>query len=154
MIRLDDIRPNPFGVQSTPGTLLTDLDKIGTLEQWTIKYGLMSGHDMRLIERVSRLLTEGVNDWIHIPPPIMRATSATWWILMNAEGNTDKKLYLKLSNCLQFHPYVWTAATTRAWAKAYLRAVHNEMNVEGTKEMMENMRAYDASSFGAGRIDG
>ena len=28
------------------------------------------------------------------------------------------------------------------------------MNVEGTKEMMENMRVYDESSFGAGRIDG
>ena len=85
MIRIDDIRPNPFGVQSTPGTLLTDLDKIGTLEQWTTKYGQMFDHDMRLIERVSRLLTEGVKDWIHIPPPSMGATSATWWILMNAQ---------------------------------------------------------------------
>jgi hypothetical protein len=43
-------------------------------------------------------------------------------------------------------------ATTLAWAKAYLRAVHIEMNVEGTKEMMEMM--YDDLSFGAGRIDG
>ena len=45
-------------------------------------------------------------------------------------------------------------ATTLAWAKAYLRAVHIEMNVESTKEMMENIKCYDDLSFGAGRIDG
>jgi len=45
-------------------------------------------------------------------------------------------------------------ATILAWAKAYLRAVHIEMNVESTKEMMENIKCYDDLSFGAGRIDG
>ena len=45
-------------------------------------------------------------------------------------------------------------ATILAWAKAYLRAVHIEMNVEATKEMLENMRGFDDLSFGAGRIDG
>ena len=111
MIRIDDIRPNPFGVQSTPGTLLTDLAKIGTLEQWTTKFGQMFDHDMRLIERVSRLLTEGVKDW-NFKPNLeavysrwVGATPATWWILLNAEDNTDKTIYYKLANCM-LHPYV------------------------------------------------
>ena len=43
-------------------------------------------------------------------------------------------------------------ATILAWAKAYLRAVHIEMNVESTKEMMENIKCYDDLSFGAGRF--
>ena len=152
MIRVDDIRPNPFGVQSTPDTLQADLDKIGTLEQWTTKCGQVFDHDMRLIERVSRLLTEGVKKWNCNPS--MGATPATWWILLTAEGNTDKKLYDKLFSFMQFHLYVWTAATTRAWATAYLRTVHDEMNEEGMKEMKENMKAYDELSFGAGRTDG
>ena len=95
---VQEIRPNPFGAQSMPETLQAVLNEIGTLEQWTTKYGQMFDHDISVIERVSRLLTEGVKDWIHTPPSNMGAASATWWILLNAEGNTDKKLYHKLSS--------------------------------------------------------
>jgi hypothetical protein len=49
---------------------------------------------------------------------------------------------------------VWNEETTRAWAKAYLQAVHDEMTEEGMQEMREHMRAYDALALGAGRIDG
>ena len=60
---VQEIRPNPFGAQSMPETLQAVLNEIGTLEQWTTKYGQMFDHDISVIERVSRLLTEGVKDW-------------------------------------------------------------------------------------------
>ena len=157
---VQEIRPNPFGAQSMPETLQAVLNEIGTLEQWTTKYGQMFDHDISVIERVSRLLTEGVKDWNFKPnmeavySRWVGATPATWWILLNAEDNTDKTVYYKLANCMQFHPYVWTAATTRAWARTYLRSVRDEMEEEGMQGMMEQMRAYDALALGAGRIDG
>ena len=143
-----------------PETLQAVLNEIGTLEQWTTKYGQMFDHDISVIERVSRLLTEGVKDWNFKPnmeavySRWVGATPATWWILLNAEDNTDKTVYYKLANCMQFHPYVWTAATTRTWARTYLRSVRDEMEEEGMQGMMEQMRAYDALALGAGRIDG
>jgi hypothetical protein len=160
-IPVNEVRQNPFGAQSTPETLQADLDKIGMLEHWITKHGQMFDHDVSVMERVSRLLTEGVKQWIGKPTmeAVYRrwvgATPATWWILMNAENNTDKKLYYKLATCAQdFHPYVWTLKTTRAWAVAFLRAVRAEMQEEGMQLLTEQFGAYDAYDSGAGRIDG
>ena len=90
MIRVDEIRQNPFGAQSTPESLQADLDEIGTLEQWITKYGQMFDHDMRVNEMVSRLVTEGVKEW-NFKPTMEQvniiypgATPVTWWILQNA----------------------------------------------------------------------
>ena len=139
----------------------TLLDEMGTLEQWATKYGQMFDHDTRVIQMVSRLVAEGVKEW-NFEPTMEEvsifypgATPSTWWILMNASENTDKKLYYKLATCVQqFYPFVWSEETTRAWAKAYLKAVHEEMNAEAVQEMHQRMRAYDALALGAGRIDG
>ena len=86
------------------------------------------------------------------------ATPATWWILLTAQDNTDKKLYSKLASCVcsapGFHPYVWKEKTTRSWAGAYLRAVRDELEEEGMRSMIEQFDAYDDYSLGAGRTDG
>ena len=157
----EEIHQNPFGEQCTDEYMQTLLDEIGTLEQWTTKYGQMFNHDTRVIQMVMLLVTEGVKEWdfeptmeqVNIIYP--GTTPATWWILMNASENTDKKLYYKLATCVeQFYPLVWNEETTRAWAKAYLQAVHDEMTEEGMQEMREHMWAYDALALGAGRIDG
>ena len=130
----EEIHQNPFGEQCTDEYMQTLLDEMGTLEQWTTKYGQMFDHDTHVIQMVSRLVTEGVKEWNFKPTMeevstfYQGATPATWWILMNASENTDKKLYRKLATCVQhFLPFVWNEETTRAWAVAYLRAVHDEM---------------------------
>ena len=85
-----EIRPNHFGAQSTHETVQADLNEIGTLEQWTTKYGQMFDHDISVIERVSRLLTEGVKEWNFKPSMEavysrwVGATPATWWTNLNA----------------------------------------------------------------------
>ena len=90
--------------------------------------------------------------------PLVGATPATWWILLTAQNNTDKKLYSKLASCVcsapGFHPYVWKVKTTSSWAGAYLRAVRDELEEEGMRSMIEQFDAYDDYSVGAGRTDG
>ena len=157
----DLVRQNPFAPQCTKESMMADLAKIGTVKQWTEKFGRMFGHDASITDNVARLLTEGVSQWNFKPTMEVinniypEATPATWWIFMYADNKADKQLYSKLAECAQdFHPFVWNEETTRAWAVAYLRAVHDEMTEEGVQEMMEHMRAYDALALGAGRIDG
>ena len=40
--------------------MMADLAKIGTVKQWTEKFGRMFGHDASITDNVARLLTEGV----------------------------------------------------------------------------------------------
>ena len=60
LIPPNQIQQNLFDLQSTFETLKADLAEIGTIKQWTAKYGRMFSHDTRMMESVSRLLTEGV----------------------------------------------------------------------------------------------
>ena len=90
LVELDQIEQNPFAPQCTPESMKTDLTEIGTVEQWCTKYGQMCDHDISVMERVARLLTEGVKQWVFIPPiPLHHpgATPATWWIIVNTEKN-------------------------------------------------------------------
>ncbi len=161
LVPADLVKPNPFGEQCTGESMQTTLDEIGTIEQWTTKYGRMCGHSTSMMASIARLLTEGVKQW-NFKPTMEKvyslspgATPVTWWIYLNTENNTDKKLYSKLATCVQdFHPFVWNEETTRAWAVAYLRAVRAEMQEEGMQWMTEQFGAYDAYASGAGSIDG
>ena len=59
---------------------------------------------------------------------LLGAAPAAWWIVMNAQNDTDKNPYSKLASCVpSFHPYVWTEQTTCAWAAACLTGVEEEM---------------------------
>ena len=157
----NQVEQNPFAPQCTHESVQTDLDEIGTVEQWTTKYRRMCGHGASMMESVAHLLTEGVKQWNLVPTMeaiysrYPGATPATWWIIINSENNDYKKLYSKLASCTPgFHPYVWTGKTTRDWAVAHMRVVQAEMREEGRQWLMEQYETYDAYASGAGRTDG
>ena len=156
------VRQNPFAPQCTQETMMAEMAKIGTVKQWTEKFGRMRGHDASITDNVARLLTEGVKKWDKDDPPIEfinkmapGATPATWWIYLNADNNKDKELYAKLAICAQdFHPFVWNEETTRAWAVAFLQAVQDEMTEELGQWLRAQYQAYDAYAAGAGPVAG
>ena len=160
-VAADLVGPNLFGEQLTDQSMQTILHEIGTVKQWTEKFGRMFGHDASITDNVARLLTEGVKQWNFKPNMeainniYPEATPATWWILMYADNKTDKQLYSKLAECAQdFHPFVWNEETTRAWAVSFLRAVKAEMKKEKLEWMREEYAAYDAYAAGAGPVAG
>ena len=154
----DLVRQNPFAPQCTQETMMAEMAKIGTVKQWTEKFGRMRGHDASITDNVARLLTEGVKKWDEEDPPTQvapGATPATWWIYLNADNNKDKELYAKLAICAQdFHPFVWNEETTRAWAVVFLQAVKDEMIQESVQWMHEQIEAYGDYAGGAGPIAG
>ena len=158
----DLIEQNPFASQLTKESMMADLAKIGTVKQWTEKFGRMFGHDTSISDNVARLLTEGVNKWDEQDPSTEElnnmapgATPATWWIYLNADNNKDKELYAKLAECAEdFHPFMWNEETTRAWAVAFLQAVKDEMTEEQGKWLLAQNQAYDAYAAGAGPVAG
>ena len=158
----DLVRQNPFASQVTEESMMADLAKIGTVKQWTEKFGRMFGHDASITDNVARLLTEGVNKWDEEDPGMEGvknmapgATPATWWIYLNADNNKDKELYAKLAECAQdFRPFVWNEETTRDWAVAFLKAVEDEMTKEQGKWLHAQYQAYDAYAAGAGPVAG
>ena len=153
----DLIEQNPFAAQVTKESMMEDLAKIGTVKQWTQKFGDTSNSD-----NVARLLTEGVNKWDEEDPGMEGvknmapgATPATWWIYLNADNKKDKELYAKLAECAQdFRPFVWNEETTRGWAVAFLKAVEDEMTEEAGKWLRAQYQAYDAYAAGAGPVAG
>ena len=151
-------RQNPFAPQCTQETMMAEMAKIGTVKQWTEKFGRMRGHDASITDNVARLLTEGVKKWDEEDPPTQvapGATPVTWWIYLNAENRTYKLLYSKLATCVQdFHPFVWSDETTRAWAVAFLRAVKEKMKQEAKDWIRGQFHAYDAYAAGAGPVAG
>ena len=157
-VHRDLVRQNPFAPQCTKETMMADLAKIGTVKQWTEKFGRMFGHDASITDNVARLLIEGVKQWDEEDPTMEvapGATPATWWIYLNADNNMDKTLYAKLAICAQdFHPFVWNEETTRDRAVAFLQAVKDEMIVESAQWMRGQCRAYDAYVAGAGPVAG
>ena len=157
-VAVDLVGFNPFGEQFTDESLQTILHQIGTVKQWTEKFGRMRGHDASITDNVARLLTEGVKKWDEEDPPMQvapGATPATWWIYLNSENNKDKELYAKLAICAQdFHPFVWNEETTRDQAVAFLQAVKDEMIVESVQWMRGQCRAYDAYVAGGGPVAG
>ena len=158
----DLVGPNPFGDQLTEQSMHTILHEIGTVKQWTEKFGLMCGHDASITDNVARLLTEGVKQWNEEDPPMEvinnmapGATPATWWIYLNSENNKDKELYAKLAICAQdFLPFVWNEETTRRQAAAFLKTVKNEMIVESVLWTHEQQQAYGDYAGRAGPIAG
>ena len=157
----DLVGPNPFGEQLTDQSMHTILHEIGTVKQWTEKFGRTCGHDASITDNVARLLTEGTKQWNFKPPMEVlnniypEATPATWWILLYADNKMDKQLYSKLAECAQdFHPFVWKEETTRAWAVSFLRAVKGEMKEEALEWMRGQYAAYDAYAAGAGPVAG
>ena len=157
----DLVEPNPFGEQCTGESMQTILDEIGTVEHWTTKYGGMCGHSTSMMASVAHILTEGAKQW-NFKPTMEKvnilypgSTPVTWWILLNACDNTDKKLYSKLATCAQdFHPFVWNTETTEKWAVAFLRAVKDEMTEESLQWLREQYEAYGDYAGGAGPIAG
>ena len=152
------VRQNPFAPQCTQETMMADLAEIGTVKQWTEKFGRMFGHDASITDNVARLLIEGVKQWDEEDPLTQvapGATPVTWWIYLNADNNMDKMLYSKLAECAQdFHPFVWNEETTRAWAVAFLQAVKDEMVQESVQWLHKQQQAYDAYAAGAGPVAG
>jgi hypothetical protein len=138
--------------------MMAEMANIGTVKQWTEKFGRDVGHDASITDNVARLLTEGVKKWDEEDPLTQvapGATPATWWIYLNADNNMDKMLYSKLAECAQdFHPFVWNEETTRAWAVAFLQAVKDEMIQESVQWLHKQQQAYDAYTAGAGPIAG
>ena len=157
-VHRDLVRQNPFAPQCTKETMMAELVNIGSVKQWTEKFGRMRGHDASITDNVARLLTEGVKKWDEEDPPTQvapGATPATWWIYLNADNNKDKELYAKLAICAQdFHPFVWNEVTTRTWSVAFLRAVKAEMTAEAKEWLREQYRAYGAYAAGAGPVAG
>ena len=155
------VRQNPFAPQCTQETMMAEMANIGTVKHWTEKFGRMRGHDASITDNVARLLAEGVKQWNFEPNMeainniYPEATPATWWIFMYADNKTDKQLYSKLAECAQdFHPFVWSEVTTRAWAVSFLRAVKGEMKKEKLEWMREEYAAYDAYAAGGGPVAG
>ena len=157
-VHRDLVRQNPFAPQCTKETMMADLTKIGTVKQWTEKFGRMFGHDASITDNVARLLTEGVNKWDEEDPPMEvapGATPATWWIYLNSDNNKDKELYAKLAKCAEdFRPFVWNEETTHVWAVAFLQAIKKEVTKEQGKWLHQQQQAYDAYAAGAGPVAG
>ncbi len=78
---LDQVEQNLFAPKCTHESMKTDLTEIGTVEQWSTKYGQMCDHDISVMESVARLLTQGVKQLVFVLPiPLHHpgATRATW----------------------------------------------------------------------------
>jgi len=145
---LAEIWPNPFGEDATPESMQEALDNIKSIDHWSSRFGQLRGHDTNMIDTVSRLVTEGVQQWGSVTAGyggFTNATAATFWIMLYTENNGDQKLYSKLADCAQyFHPYVWTAETCQTMAIGFLRSTAQEMETEGVQEMN---RQFDAMDF-------
>ena len=158
----DLIEQNPFAALVTKESMMEDLAKIGTVKQWTQKFGRMFGHDTSNSDNVARLLAEGVKKWGEEDPSTEElnkmapgATQATWWIYLNAENNKDQELYAKLAECAEdFRPFVWNEETTQAWAVAFLQVVKGEVTEEQGKWLNAQYEAFDAYAAGAGPVAG
>ena len=157
-VHRDLVRQNPFAPQCTRETMMTEMAKIGTVKQWTEKFGRDVGHDAIITDNVARLLNEGTKKWDEEDPPMQvapGATPATWWIYLNADNNKDKELYAKFAICAQdFHPFEWNTETTEKWAVAFLRVVKDEMTDVQGQWLYKQQQAFDAYVAGAGPIMG
>jgi hypothetical protein len=155
-VDIDQVEPHPFGEPVTPETMQRDLQKIGSLESWTSKYGEMFKHCPHLIQRVGLLVTTGVANWNFpggwedMSEMFPTATRATLWILLHTEHDgDDERLYSKLTE---------TARTNLSWVKhpanatICLEQIVEEMTQEGMSRMRAQLELLPAGRMAASSL--
>ena len=133
-----------------------DLQKIGSLESWTSKYGEMFKHCPHLIQRVGLLVTTGVANWNFpggwedMSEMFPTATRATMWILLHTEHDgDDERLYSKRTE---------TARTNLSWVKhpanatICLEQIVEEMKQEGMSKMRAQLELLPAGRMAASSL--
>ena len=103
-IDLDQVVPHPLGDPVTLETMQRDLQKVGSLANWTSKYGEQFQQCPQLIQRIELLVLTGVANfifpmkWVDMSETFPTATPATMWIVFHTEHDgDDERLYSKLT---------------------------------------------------------
>jgi len=134
----NEIQQNPFHRAESPDSMQKRLIAMKNHKAWANQWGSQHGHDAEHIAAVATLLSEGVRHWpwaTELHPNAFKQvftciTPETWWIMMTADDDYERQLYLLLSEKVQeFYFQVWNPDHTAAKALEFLHEVEYKVNV-------------------------